>query len=186
LTCKVDNRLLTHEELLSISLTLLRGGLDTVVAQLGHVFAHLAQDATLQERIGEDPASIPKIVEEMLRFYAIGVMSRRVAHDRELAGCPMKTGDRVMLPCMAANRDVSKFKDADTFDPDRARTAHLAFGAGPHSCLGIHLAKLEIRVALEEWIQRIPEFSLKDGTEPELVTTDAFIGMRKLMLEWPA
>lgn len=184
LTCEVDGRPLDEGELLSISLTLLRGGLDTVVAQLGHVFAHLANDTALRRRIRADPECVPRIVEEMLRFYSIGVMSRRVAQDLEFAGCPMKARDRVMLPCMAANRDASKFDNADRFDPDRKRTPHLAFGAGPHSCLGIHLAKLEIRIAIEEWIAAIPDFRIKAGTRAEVFMTDAFIGMAKLELEW--
>lgn len=184
LTCKVDGRPLDQGELLSISLTLLRGGLDTVVAQLGHTFAHLAQDPALRARIQADPAIVPKVVDEMLRFYAIGIMSRRVAHDVEFAGCPMKAKDRVLLPCMAGNRDVSKFPDADKFDPDRAKVNHLGFGAGPHSCLGVHLARMEIRIAIEEWIALMPDFSLKVGTEPKVFLTDAFIGMEKLQLQW--
>lgn len=185
LSCEIDGRLLNQEELLSISLTLLRGGLDTVVAQLGHIFAHLAKDPALRQRIISDPVSLPKIVEELLRFYPIAVMSRRVDHDVEYAGCPMKAKDRVLLPCMVANRDTSKFDNADKFDPDRKRIQHLGFGAGPHSCLGIHLAKLEIRIAVEEWLAVIPDFRIAEGTKTEFFMTDAFIGMDNLHLEWP-
>ena len=184
LTCQIDGRPLDQMELLSISLTLLRGGLDTVVAQLGHVFAHLARDPDLRQRIRSDITCVPKVVDEMLRFYAIGIMSRRVSQDVEFAGCPMKAHDRVLLPCMSANRDTSKFTDADKFDPDRARVNHMGFGAGPHSCMGIHLARLEIRIAIEEWINLIPEFTVKDGSEVEVFMTDAFIGMKVLKLQW--
>jgi cytochrome P450 len=109
-------------------------------------------------------------VEEFLRAYAPVTMARMVAQDVELEGCPMHEGDWVLLPFPAANRDPEMFPDADQVLIDRAENRHAAFGLGIHRCIGSNLARMELRVALEEWMARYPEFEL---TDPDAVTWSA-------------
>ena len=87
---------------------------------------------------------------------------REVTQDGEFLGCPMREGDRVIFPTVSANRDPNEFQNAELFDMDRSPNRHIAFGAGPHRCLGSHLARMELRVALEEWHLRITEYSVAD------------------------
>jgi len=184
IAAKIDGAPMPLHELLSMCMILLRGGLDTVVTQLAHLFAHLAQTPALRQRIVEEPESVPKIVEESLRFHGITVTARRTASDMEVGGCPIREGRRVILPIGAANRDPSKFPDPDRFDPDRRNGHHIAFGAGPHSCIGIHLAKAELRIALEEWHRLIPEYRIENERPLRYFMTDAFVGVEGLKLEW--
>lgn len=185
LSSEVDGRPLNQTELLSICLNLFRGGLDTVVVQLGHIFMHLAQDPALRERIRIEPESIPKIIEEMVRYHTIGISRRRVVRDLEFAGCPMKAGDQVVLPLGAANRDTARFENPNNFDPDRkSMSANLAFAAGPHICVGMHLARLELSIALQEWHERIPNYSIEEGTVPRVVQTDFMFVGENVKLAW--
>jgi cytochrome P450 len=184
LGCEVDGRPLSQDELLSMCNLLFRGGLDTVAAQLGTCFAHLAQDPELRLRIVRQPQDISAIAEEMIRYYAMAIITRRVTQDIEFAGCPMKAESHLVLPCAAANRDPAQFDDADTFDPDRPRRIHLAFGAGPHSCPGMHLARSELRIALEEWHRRIPDYRLAPGERLRYRTNSAFISLEDFVLTW--
>ena len=105
---------------------------------------------------------MPTAIEEFLRFYAPVTMARLVKHDMEYMGCPMKEYDWMMLGFPAANRDPAAFTDADRFVIDRLENRHLAFGLGIHRCIGSNLARLELRVALEEFIARYPRFTLAD------------------------
>jgi cytochrome P450 len=109
-------------------------------------------------------------VEELLRAYAPVTMARLVADDFEFRGCPMKEGDWLLLPFPAANRDPDAFPDADQVQLDRAENRHAAFGLGIHRCLGSNLARMELRVALQEWMKRYPDFEL---ARPEQVTWSA-------------
>ena len=104
----------------------------------------------------------PFAVEEFLRFYAPVTMARLVAADTEFAGRSMRANDWVLLPFPSANRDAEAFEDADKFVIDRQRNRHVAFGLGIHRCLGSNLARMELTVALEEWMARVPEFELAD------------------------
>jgi cytochrome P450 len=104
----------------------------------------------------------PFALEELLRFYAPVTMARLVAEDVEVGGCPMKQGDWTLLPFPAANRDPEAFENADEFIIDRQRNRHTAFGLGIHRCVGSNLARMEMRVALEEWIDAFPDFELAD------------------------
>jgi len=162
LTCTVDGRPLDDMELMQISFLLYMAGLDTVAGMLGYVFLHLATHDDDRRRIIDDPAVIPSAVEEFLRYYGIVTPVRVITKDTEVAGCPMKARDRLVLPIGAANRDGREFPDADVFDMDRNPNRHIGFGAGPHRCLGSHLARLELAIALEEWHKRIPHYTVED------------------------
>jgi hypothetical protein len=105
---------------------------------------------------------MPTAVEEFLRAYAPVTMARLVAHDFDFHGCPMQEGDWLLLPFPAANRDPSVFTDADRVVLDRGENRHVAFGLGIHRCLGSNLARMELQVALEQWMARYPEFELTD------------------------
>jgi hypothetical protein len=114
-----------------------------------------------------EPELVPVAVEELLRAYSPVTMARVVAEDVEYAGCKMSAGDRVLMSFPAANRDPDKFPDADKVIIDRAENPHIAFGAGIHRCAGSNLARMEMRVSIEEWLARIPEYRLED---PDAVT----------------
>jgi len=165
LNAEIDGRKLDNDEVLQISVLLYAAGLDTVANSVGFLFMHLAQNPDHRRHVIDHPESIPAFVEEVLRFYPVVQVGRVVTKDVEFAGCPMKRGDRIFLPTASANRDPREFERADTFVLDREVNRHIAFGAGPHRCLGSHLARLELRVAVEEWHRRIPEYRIQDGAE---------------------
>jgi cytochrome P450 len=181
----VEGKLLSQHELLSICYLLFRGGLDTVVAQLGHIFVHLAGDPALRRRIREKPDDVVPVVEEMLRFYAIPIIPRTVTQDVEFAGCPMKKGNHVLLPSAAASRDPKFVERPDEFDPDRPRKGHLSFGSGVHTCPGMHLARLELRTAIQEWHRLIPDYRIGGDGRVGLLVNEAHIGVDEFVLEWP-
>jgi cytochrome P450 len=153
------------EDLLSWCLLMFMAGLDTVSIQLGYAFWYLAGHPDDRTRIVRDPSLIPAAVEEFLRYFAFVAPSRKVMADTDFHGCPLKQGDMVFVPLSGATRDPAQFEDAGAVHFDRAQNNHIAFGAGPHRCLGSHLARRELRVALEEWHRRIPEYRLTEGVE---------------------
>jgi cytochrome P450 len=163
---EVDGDRLTREEMLDICFLLLIAGLDTVSASLDCFFAHLAVDATARHRLVDEPDAIPAVVEELLRWETPVMAVARVAtRDVEVSGCPIAAGDHVMAIIGAANVDDTEVADAGELRWDRDANRHLAFGGGVHRCLGSHLARLELRVALREWHRRIPDYAVKAGVE---------------------
>jgi cytochrome P450 len=143
---------------------LLIAGIDTTWSAIGSSLWHLATTPTTS------PGSVATrrvrlfAVEEFLRAYAPVTMARLVKEDVEFHGCPMKANEWVLLPFPAANRDPEFFDDADEFVIDRAENRHAAFGLGIHRCLGSNLARLELRVAIEEFVARFPRFELAGET----------------------
>ena len=112
----------------------------------------------------DEPELIPTAIEEFLRAYSPVTMAREVTTDVEFEGCPMKEGDKVLLPFPAANRDPAAFEDADKVIIDRQRNRHVAFGVGLHRCAGSNLARMEMRVAIEELLEQMPDFELDRST----------------------
>jgi cytochrome P450 len=164
---ELDGRKLTHHEILDISFLLLLGGLDTVTATLGCSIAFLAEHPEHRRKLVADPALIPAAVEELLRFETpVTVVPRVVKRDIELHGVEIAEGQLVSLVLGASNVDEGEFASAQTVDFERERNRHLAFGAGPHRCLGSHLARMELRVALEEFHARIPDYQIEPGETP--------------------
>jgi cytochrome P450 len=165
---EVDGHQLTRHDILDICFLFLIAGLDTVTATLDCMFAFLARHPEHRRQLVEDPSLIPHAIEELLRWETPVMGVARVAiADAELGGCPVRTGDQVFVLLGSANTDESEFSDADDVRFDRESNRHLAFGGGVHRCLGSHLARLELRVALREWHARIPDYAVADGVELE-------------------
>jgi cytochrome P450 len=139
---------------------LLIAGIDTTWSAIGSSIWHLAQHPEDRRRLLDDPEVMTFALEEFLRAYAPVTMARLVAKDHDFHGCPMKQHDWVLLPFPAANRDPKQFEDAESFVIDRQVNRHSAFGLGIHRCLGSNLARLELKVALEEFLARFPDFEL--------------------------
>lgn len=166
LHAEVDGDRLSREDILDICFLFLIAGLDTVTASLDCFFGQLAGDPAARRTIVEDPDTIPTVVEELLRWETPVMAVARVAtHDTEVGGCPVAQGDHVMAVIGAANVDDGEVADAGALRWDREVNRHLAFGGGIHRCLGSHLARVELRVALREWHRRIPDYSVKPGAE---------------------
>ncbi|HEY6416648.1 MAG TPA: cytochrome P450 [Acidimicrobiales bacterium] len=164
LHAEVDGDRLTREDIVDICFLLLIAGLDTVTASLDCFFGHLARDADARRTLVHEPEAIPSVVEELLRWETPVMAVARIATQRaEVGGCPIHAGEHVMAIVGAANVDDAEFPDAVELRWDRDANRHLAFGGGIHRCLGSHLARLELRVALGEWHRRIPEYCVKPG-----------------------
>jgi cytochrome P450 len=172
LDAEIDGHRLSREDILDICFLFLIAGLDTVTSSLDCIFAYLARHPDQRRRIVEDPELIPHAIEELLRWETpvMGV-ARAATEDTELGGCPIHQGDLVMVMLGSANTDEAEFGDAEVVRLDREVNRHLAFGGGIHRCLGSHLARLELRVALREWHRRIPDYAVPDGHD--LVYTPA-------------
>jgi cytochrome P450 len=151
-------------------LLLMIAGIDTTWSAIGASLWHLAQHPEDRRRLAQEPELMPTAIEEFLRAYAPVTMARLVAKDFEFRGRQFKEGDWLLLPFPAANRDPDAFPAADDVQIDRAENRHAAFGLGIHRCLGSNLARMELRVALEEWMARYPDFEL---TDPSAVTWSA-------------
>ena len=183
LRAEVDGRPLTHDELLDYAFMLFIAGLDTVTAVLGFSLHCLATRPDFQARLQAEPALIPAAVEELLRAHAIVNPARVVTKDTTFAGVEMRTGDRVLLATALATRDPIEFDRADEVVLDREHNRHVAFGAGPHRCLGSHLARLELRIALEELLARVQGFRLAAG-EPVAIHGGGVLGLDRLPVVW--
>jgi cytochrome P450 len=139
---------------------ILIAGIDTTWSAIGSCLWHLANHPADRARLIADPKLMPIAVEELLRAYSPVTMAREVVKETVVAGCPMKPGNMVLLSFPAANRDPAAFPDPDKVVLDRKENRHAAFGLGIHRCVGSNLARMEMTVALEEWLKRIPEFRL--------------------------
>ena len=160
LNAKIYDQPLSPEHVVGTIILLMVAGIDTTWSSIGSSIWHLAQHPADLQRMVNEPELLPTAIEELLRMYAPVTMARIVSQDAEIGGCPVKAGDSVLLPFPAANRDPEVFPDADKVIIDREENRHVAFGLGIHRCLGSNLARLELRVAVEVFIQRFPKFEL--------------------------
>jgi cytochrome P450 len=180
-----DDRL-SDEELLGMSFLFVLAGLDTVTSALSTTFAMLAARPQLQRQLAADPSVIPAAIEELLRVDGPVVFLPRVAaRDVELGGQVIEAGATVHVAIAAANRDPAEHPDPDEID-FRRQERHLAFGGGPHRCLGSHLARMEMREVLLEWHRRIPWYQLAPGHSPRVDWPTGLVGLDSLPLVFPA
>jgi len=165
LEAELDGNKLDPDHVRGTMVLLMIAGIDTTWSAIGASLWHLAQNPADRRRLAAEPELMGTAVEEFLRAYAPVTMARLVATDFDFDGRQMKEGDWLLLPFPAANRDPEQFPDADKVLIDRAENRHSAFGLGIHRCIGSNLARMELRVALEEWMKRYPEFELVDPAE---------------------
>jgi cytochrome P450 len=164
LDAEVDGHKLTREDILDICFLFLIAGLDTVTATLDCMFGFLSQHPEHRQQLSDDPSLIPSAIEELLRWETpVQMVARASLEDTTFAGCPVHKGDSIVLMLGSANTDEAEVEDADQVRFDREVNRHIAFGGGIHRCLGSHLARMELRVALREWHRRIPEYSIEPG-----------------------
>jgi cytochrome P450 len=162
LNAELGGQRLSHEHVRGSIVLLLLAGIDTTWSAIGSSIWHLAQHPDDRRRLVAEPDLLPTAIEELLRAYAPVTMARMVAEDHDFHGCPMKRDEWVLLPFPAANRDPALFDRADEVVIDRLENRHAAFGLGIHRCLGSNLARLELTIAVDEFLSRFPEFELAD------------------------
>lgn len=168
----IEGRPITSAEVIGTIQLLVLGGLETTAGVLGAAMLRFCDQPEILETLRTRPELIPAAVEELLRldgsFICIG---RTARHDTEIGSHPVKAGERVIVYWASANRDEAEFDDPDTFDLERASNRHIAFGAGPHRCAGSNLARMNLRIALEELARRVTDVRLQPGVEVEFHST---------------
>jgi cytochrome P450 len=164
-------RVLQDQELILMFYLLLMGGLHTVQGSLAWAIQHLVDNPAQRDQIIADPTVIPKAVEEILRMEAAVAAGRRATRDVELGGVNIAEGDQLLLMLCSANRDPDTFPEPGNFDIHRSPNRHLSFGAGVHRCLGSHLGRVELTIALEELHRRIPDYQLVASDPPVFHST---------------
>ncbi len=171
MSAEIDGERLTDDEVLDVCFLFMIAGLDTVTDSLDCFFAYLAQNEEHRRQVVKDESIIPSTVEELLRWESpVPTIARIAAQDTEVDGCPVKAGVHVMLLLGSANTDDEVHTSANTVDLERNPNPHLAFGGGVHRCLGSHLARVELRVAMREFHRRIPDYRLAPDTVLEYTT----------------
>jgi hypothetical protein len=164
---RIDGEPIEDSIIIGMCALMLIAGVDTTWSAIGSSIWHLAAHPEDRRRLVAEPELMPTAIEEFLRAYSPVTMARRLLEDVEYKGCPMKAGERVLMNFPGANRDPEVFDRPDEVILDRAINRHVAFGAGIHRCAGSNLARMELRVSIEAWLARIPEFELLD---PSAVT----------------
>jgi cytochrome P450 len=180
---EIDGRPISEREAHGFVVFLFIAGLDTVFATLNNLWVWLAENPDRRQEIINNPDNINAQVEELLRVRSVTFSGRTVAQDVELRGVKMKKGDKVTSILPACNFDPDVFPDPTEVRFDRPKKIILAFTVGVHSCMGAHLARLEIKIALQEWLRRIPDFTLKPGTRIEY-RPGGVIGPEHVPLVW--
>jgi cytochrome P450 len=166
LDVNINGRSFNDDEMMGYCFNLVVGGLDTVSTNIGHQFRHLAERPDHQQLLREEPGRIGEAVEELLRAYASSVTPRRCVKQTDIGGVTMMPGDSVLMATFLANRDPEEFPEPDEVILGR-KPRHVAFGFGAHMCIGMHLAKRELRIAIEEFLTAIPDFRITPGAVVE-------------------
>jgi hypothetical protein len=170
LDAELDGEPLTDDEIARMLFLLMIAGIDTTWSAIGFCLWHLAAHPEDRRRLVADPSLVPSAVEEFLRAYSPVWVARITGEDAEVNGCPIDTGDWAVMAYPSANRDPEMFDRADEVLIDRQENRHAAFGLGVHRCLGSNLARLEMVIAIEMFLDQFPEFEL---TDPDAVTFSA-------------
>jgi len=179
---RIDDELIDIETATNIAATVFLGGLDTLPSNIAWSLRFLAMHPEMRRQLVEAPSVIPQAVEEFLRFYSVANPVRRAVRDVDVGGTVIRGGDRVFLVTGRADRDESEFEEASCVRFDRGVNRHIAFGAGAHRCLGSHLARHELVVAMAEWHARIPEYRIPASAEVSF--NGGVLAVASLPLEW--
>jgi cytochrome P450 len=180
---EVNGQPLSHSDALSMMANLLLAGLDTVASFLNFMMVFLSRHPGHVKQLVDDPDLIPRAVEEFIRRFPVNADARTVGMDMEYDGVWLKKKDLVLVPMPFRGLGEQFNKDPFNVDFHRQRPTHNTFGDGPHRCAGMHLARLEIMVTLQEWLRRIPAFRMKEGSSPEY-TSGIAATVRNVVLEW--
>ena len=162
---EVAGRSLLLQEMLQLCTSVLIAGLDTVVSMLGFFAHYLAENPNERRRLREQPEMLKRAIEEVLRRFPVSNIGRMVMEDTVFRGVTMKKGDHIMWPVGMYNFDKRRYPDPMTVDLDRKRPPHATFGTGEHFCVGSLLARAEMRIFGERWLERVPEFHVKPGAK---------------------
>lgn len=180
---EVDGKPMTIELMEDFSVLLFIAGLDTVINGMGYGIRHIAANPDFQDQLRGDQKLIVEAAEELLRRYTFTVPTRRVTRDVELGGAHLKAEDRLVLFLPAADLDPGEFENPEKFELGRENNVHIAFGVGPHRCLGSHLARIELQVIYEQMLERLPPFRLDDAS-PARFRGGNIIAIDSLPLRW--
>jgi cytochrome P450 len=176
-TAEVDGERLTDEKIYGFLRLLLPAGAETTFRVLGNCLVALLNHPDELARVTADRELLPAVIEETLRWEtSVTMVARVTAVDTEVAGCPIPAGSPVQVVTGSANRDETRYPDADEWRIGRPPQPHLAFGTGPHQCLGMHLARLELRVALDAILDRLPNLHLDPDAPAPVIQGLAFRG----------
>ncbi|MFZ9049306.1 MAG: cytochrome P450 [Steroidobacteraceae bacterium] len=184
-TTEVSGARLTYDEIMGMCIMLFMGGLDTVTSELGFVFRHLAEHPDQQAWLRSNPEKIPTALEELLRLYPIITTGRIATRDVTVGGVTIGAGDNVACPLACASRDPAEIDRPDDVDLERTPNRHSAFGFGPPRCIGSHLARRELAVAIEQWLRLVPPFRIAPGAQLEAAGAGV-VALRSLPLVWDA
>jgi cytochrome P450 len=180
---EIDGQPVTINDIENYAMLLFIAGLDTVMNGMGLAMRGLALDPELQAKLRADPKLIPEAAEEMLRRYTFTVPMRIVRAETTLAGAPMKPGETCKIFLPGADLDASEFPNPDKYDLNRENNVHIAFGVGPHRCLGSHLARIELQMLYEAMLEGLPEFRL-DPAHPPVFHGGHVIGIESMHFVW--
>lgn len=180
---EIDGKPMSLDNMENYGVLLFIAGLDTVMNSMGLGVCHLAKDQALQATLRSNPELIPDAVEELLRRYSFVVPRRRINRDIVFHGVEMKKNDMALLFLPAADLDAGEYDDAQKVDIRREKKSHIVFNAGPHRCLGSHLARAEIQILYEELLARLPAFSLSSDKVP-VYHGGHVMGLDTLHLVW--
>jgi cytochrome P450 len=179
----VCGRPITRDEIRVTTLNVLLGGLDTVTASMSFFLNFLSKNPSHRQVLIEQPELIPEAIEELLRRHGIFNTGRLVQEECELGGVTLRKNDLILIPTALHNLDERRFPDPLTVDFRRADKNHLTFGVGIHRCLGSNFARAQLKIVLEEWLARIPDFAPKAGTTARVQSGRANT-VTELMLSW--
>lgn len=181
---EINGEPMPHDKALGLISLLLLGGLDTVVNFLSFMMIHLAKHPELVAELAEDNLKLMRSAEEMFRRFPVVSEARMVAKDQDYKGVNLKRGDMILLPTALHGLDESENPDPWKINLERRGISHTTFGGGPHRCAGMHLARMEVIITLEEWFKRIPKFSLKEGAQP-VYHSGIVAAVDNVPLVWP-
>ncbi len=174
---EIDGKPITHEECLAVFAMVTFAGLETTANSSSHIFELLSDRPDLRQQLIDDPAKIPSAVEELLRYLSpLPASARTVRDDMEFQGKSLASGDRVLLNWISANHDPDEFDDPNVIDFDRFPNRHVVFGAGPHRCLGLHLARVQLRIIIQEVLRRLPDYDVQTGDVERYIGVTRGIG----------